>query len=485
MSKNNEFKSYEADGSGVFMTEEALQEYKATYIKPDPEEPESRDWESPNLILGRTIRRPVNDRFMKMGNGNVLVVGASGTGKTERHVIPNILQMNSSYVITDPTGEMVRSLGSVFQEHGYKIRIFNLSDMKHSNRYNPLHYVRDEVGVNLMVDCLIKNTGEDREDFWLKAERLLYSACVYYMKDFCTDESKKNLASMLDMIKSATVCEDRPSARSELDSLFEGLPKNSTAWRMYEAFKQAAGKTMKSVIVSCVARLQPFFTEPVKNLTQSDQLELEKMGDEKTALFLIPSTFDRTCSFLIPMLYSQLLETLYHVGEEQRNQGGSVQLKVPVRFMMDEFANCGVFPWLPSALSTMRVYNISATIVVQDIAQIKELYRDNWKTLVGNCSTILFFGSSEPLTVVFFSEMLTMSAKELGKIDSSLEIVLSRSFKAVLDEKYRYEEHPLYHQVIDAKKFSYEMLPEYCISESVFSDDCNAQNSDDTGARID
>lgn len=478
--KNNSYKADEVAGTGGFMSKKELQEYKDTYIKPDPPKPEERDWESPNIIMGNTMRRPVNSRMMK-GNNNVLIVGSAGTGKSRFYIKPNVLQMNSSYVITDPSGEIVYSLGKVLQDHGYKIKIFNISDMKHSNCYNPLHYIRDEAGVNSVIDCFINNTtnGKDGEDFWVKAEKLLYSACIYYLRDFCTDESKKNFAHILNMVNASAVDENNPNAKSPLDDLFEALPQSSTAWKTYKAFKQAAGKTLKSIVISCVTRLQPFFTAQVVNLTQQDQLELEKMGDEKTALFIITPQADRTYSFLASMLYSQLFETLYHVGEQQKANGGSEQLKVPVRCMMDEFANIGTVPEFPSKLSTMRKYNISATIVLQDIAQIETMYQDDWKTLVGNCSTIIFLGSSEPNTLKYFSEMLgkktitsksrnvsgkggskgfqqtgreVMTADELGRMDSNYEIVCTFALRPVFDEKYHYEKHPLYNQTADVKE---------------------------------
>ena len=481
-------------GSGGFMSKKELEEYNEKYIDPEPEDPNEP---SPNMIMSDKFRRPMNSRKI-IGNNNVLVVGGAGTGKSRFFIKPNVLQMNASYVITDPSGEIISAIGQTLSEHGYRIKIFNTTDMVHSNCYNPLEYIRDEAGVNMVIDCLINNTtnGKSDEDFWVKAEKLLYSACIFYLVDFCNDKSKKNFSSVLNLINASAVDENNTSVKSPLDLLFEGLPKDSLAWKNYKAFKQAAGKTLKSIIISCVTRLRPFMTPQVVNLTRRDEMELAKLGDEKTALFIITPQADKTYSFLPSMLYSQMFETLYFKGEEQKAAGHSEEMKIPVRCLMDEFANIGEVPEFPSKLSTMRKYNISATVVLQDIAQIEAMYKDDWKTLVGNCSSIIFLGSSEPNTLEYFSKMLgkgtvttrsrgvnkggkvggsrnfqqtgreVMTPDELGRMDpnGSMEIVYTMNLRPVFDKKYKYENHPHYKETADydkSKAFLYRQMAVY------------------------
>lgn len=343
----------EVAGTGGFMDKKEMAAYAAKYIQKDPppitkglpvayDEKNDKKMYAQNIILSQNFRRPVNSRKL-IGNNNVMVVGAAGTGKSRYIMKPNVAQMNASYVITDPSGEMIFSLGKLLKDHGYKIKIFNISDMKHSNCYNPLSYIRDEAGVKMLIECLINNTtkGEAGGDnqFFVDAEQLLYSACIFYLKDFCYDDSKKNFAGVMSMINASSVNELDPSAKSPLDNLFEQLPKNSLAWKYYKAFKQAAGKTLKSIIISCVTRLQPFLIPQVVNLTKTDDLHLERMGEEKTALFIITPQADRTYSFLASMLYHQLFETLYFTAEKKKAQTGDERLKIPVICMMDEFAN--------------------------------------------------------------------------------------------------------------------------------------------------
>lgn len=491
------YKLNEVAGSARFMTNKEIEEYTKENIEElSPEEEKDIKIAIPSMIMSDKFRRPMNSRKL-IGNNNVLVVGGAGTGKSRFFIKPNVLQMNASYVITDPSGEMIFSLGKVLQEGGYKIKIFNIADMTYSNCYNPLAYIRDEAGVNMLIDCFIKNTtadGAKNDEFFTNAEKLLYSACIFYLKDHCTDESKKNFSSVINMVNSSAVDENNPNAKSPLDILFDQLPKDSLAWKNYKAFKQAAGKTLKSIIISCVTRLRPFLTPQVASITQTDNLELEKMGDEKTALFIITPQADRTYAFLASMLYSQLFETLYYKCEQQKKQGGSEQLKIPVRCLMDEFANIGEVPKFPSLLATMRKYNISASIILQDISQIEAMYKEEWKTLVGNCSTIIFLGTQEPNTLKYFSDMLGKStvknsgrginhgskssssqninntarelrfADELGRMSSKKCIVFTQNMYPVEDLKYRYERHPRYTRTADYdnnRGYLYTKMPIY------------------------
>lgn len=480
-------------GSARFMTTNEIKQYEKEYIEPEPED---LSLPSPNMILSEKFRRPINSRAL-IGNNNVLIVGGAGTGKSRFFIKPNVLQMNASFVITDPSGEIIYSLGNALKNFGYKIKVFNISDMAHSNCYNPLQYIRDEAGVNMVIDCFIKNTtqGDSKGDeFFTNAEKLLYSACIFYLKDFCKDESRKNFASVVNMVNASAVTENNPMAKSDLDELFDNLPKDSLAWKYYKAFKQAADKTLKSIIISCLTRLQPFMTPQVANLTRTDNMELEKLGKEKTALFIITPQADRTYAFLASMLYSQLFETLYYIGEQQKAAGGSEQMDIPVRCLMDEFANIGEVPEFPSKLSTMRKYNISASIVLQDISQIESMYKDEWKTLVGNCSSIVFLGTQEPNTLKYFSEMLgkgtvknkgrgisrgkmngsnqsfqnspreLMFPDELARMHSSKCIVFTQNMRAVRDKKFPYETHPRYKQTADYDNtlgFQYNTMSAY------------------------
>lgn len=503
--KNYSYRKGEEAGTSRFMTKAELKEYTEKYIPKDPppitenlpvtyNDEQDRDKYSKYIILSNKYYRPLDSREL-IGNISTIVIGGAGSGKSRFYIKPNVLQMNASYVITDPSGEMIYSLGRVLSDHGYKIKIFNISDMEHSNTYNPLHYIRDEAGVRMLIECLITNTtngdGGGDNEYFVNAEKLLYSACIYYLRDFCEDESRKNFATIVDMINMSSVNEMDPTAKSPLDELFDKLPHNSLAWKNYKAFSQAAGKVLKNIISSCVVRLNPFMVPQVRTLTRTDSLSLEKMGDEKTALFIITPQTDRTYAFLASMLYSQLFETLYHIGEDQKARTGDERLKIPVRCMMDEFANIGEVPEFPSKLATMRKYNISASVVLQDIAQIEAMYKDNWKTLVGNCSTMVFLGTREPNTLEYFSDMLgettirtksegrskgskssssrnyqqtgrpVMTAEELGRMPADECIVFTQNMYTVKDLKYKYEEHPYYKQTADydkSKAFQYKEM---------------------------
>ena len=492
--KNYAYKSTEVAGTGGFMTEKELEKYNKQ-LEPEPED---KALPSPNMIMSMNFRRPIDMRAM-IGNNNVLVVGGSGAGKSRFFIKPNLLQMNASFVTTDPSGEIIASVGQTMADHGYKVKIFNLSDMEHSNCYNPLHYIRNEAGVGMVIDCFIKNTtdknGGKGDQFFTDAERLLYSACIFYLKDHCTDESKKNFANIVKMVNSSAVDENNPMAyKSPLDSIFEKLPKDSLAKKHYTAFKQASGKTLKSIIISCMTRLQPFMTPQVINLTKTDELELEKIGNEKTTIFIIVPQTDKTYNFLASMLYSQLFETLYHVAEQQKANGGSEMLKIPVRCMMDEFSNIGEVPEFPSRISTMRKYNISAAVALQDLSQIEAIYKDSWRTLVGNCSSILFLGTQETTTLKYFSEMLgkktvkdrsqtlnrgsrsgsgknfqnkgreVLTIDEMARLDPKNCIVFTQNMRPVLDKKFKYESHRLYGETADAdpsKTFLFTQNPIY------------------------
>lgn len=507
--RNSHFQKDAIAGTGGFLEGEEKKEYDKNFIDPgvkvekksedntntkdetqdeyidgvqDPITKKINTNASMNMIASQNMKHSINDFFTHQNN-NYAIFGGAGTGKSRSIIKPNILQMNASYVITDPSGELLVSTGKVLEENGYKIKIFNLSDMTHSNCYNPLNYIRNEAGVNMMIDCFIKNTGGDDMNgdgkFFVDAEKLLYSACIFYLLYHCDDYSKKNMSTVLAMVNSSAVDEQNPNSKSPLDQLFDGLPKNSLAWKYYKAFKQAAGRTLKSIIISCVTRLQPFMAPQVANLTSLDTIDLGSIGDEKTALFIITPQADRTYSFLASMMYAQLFETLYFKGEQQKLKTNSERLKYPVRCLMDEFANIGVIPDFPSKVSTMRKYNISVTIVLQDKAQLEAMYEKEWRTLIANCDSIIYLGSSEIDTLKYFSEKLgnmtitqrnsgrsygarggsnlsfqqtkreVMTAEEIGRLPNDECLVFTRGYRPARDKKYDYTKHKLYKLTAD------------------------------------
>ena len=481
--------SYNPDklyGDAGFRGEEDRKQYDERYVDHgkyiDPITKKPVETADPNMIASNDTKLSINDR-KTFRNNNFLILGGAGTGKSRFVIKPNLLQENCSYVVTDPSGEIIVSCGKVLSDHGYKIKIFNLSNMGHSNTYNPFNYIRDEAGVLMVIDCLIKNTtgkNEKGDQFFTNSEKLLYSACIFYLIDFETDESRKNFSSVMDMINMSQVDENNPSSKSELDLMFEQIDQTSLAAKYYKAFKQAAGKTLKSIIISCVVRLQSFMTPQVTRLTGSDNINLASIGDEKTILFIITPQADRTFAFLASMLYSQLFETLYHKGETQKLKTGSERLTYHVRCLMDEFANIGEIPEFPSKLSTMRKYNISATIVLQDNSQLQSMYKDEWRTIMANCDSTIFLGNAEPDTLKYFCEKLgnetvtaqsrgrsygsksgssqnyqqvkreTLTAEEIGRLPNDECLVFLRGERSARDKKFKYETHKNYDLTGDA-----------------------------------
>lgn len=481
--------SYNPDklyGDAGFRGEEDRKQYDERYVDHgkyiDPITKKPVETADPNMIASNDTKLSINDR-KTFRNNNFLILGGAGTGKSRFVIKPNLLQENCSYVVTDPSGEIIVSCGKVLSDHGYKIKIFNLSNMGHSNTYNPFNYIRDEAGVLMVIDCLIKNTtgkNEKGDQFFTNSEKLLYSACIFYLIDFETDESRKNFSSVMDMINMSQVDENNPSSKSELDLMFEQIDQTSLAAKYYKAFKQAAGKTLKSIIISCVVRLQSFMTPQVTRLTGSDNINLASIGDEKTILFIITPQADRTFAFLASMLYSQLFETLYHKGETQKLKTGSERLTYHVRCLTDEFANIGEIPEFPSKLSTMRKYNISATIVLQDNSQLQSMYKDEWRTIMANCDSTIFLGNAEPDTLKYFCEKLgnetvtaqsrgrsygsksgssqnyqqvkreTLTAEEIGRLPNDECLVFLRGERPARDKKFKYETHKNYDLTGDA-----------------------------------
>lgn len=430
-----------------------------------------------NIILSKNVRRPNNARHIT-GNNNMIVVGGAGSGKSQGIVIPAILQMNSNYVITDPSGELIEATGNALRENGYKIKVFNISNMKYSNCYNPLKYIETEQDVQTVIECLITNTSTSESagenQFFVDAEKLLYSACIFYLKDFSDDLTRKNFAGVLELINSSSIDENNVSGKtSELDKMFGALPQESLAAKYYKAFKQAAGKTLKAIIISCVVRLGKFMIPEVASLTNTDDIDLGMISEEKTALFIITSQVDETYNFLAAIMYTQLYLLLYRKGEDKLAKTGDARLNYPVKCIHDEFANAGKVPSYPSRLATMRKYDISSVCIIQDINQLIAMYKDEWKTILNNCSIWVYLGGNiEPESLKFFSDALgqktirtrsesyntsggssssgsvsnqasgrsLMTVSELSRMDSSKCIIIQygSSIKyPIMDDKYR------------------------------------------------
>ncbi len=324
-------------------------------------------------------------------------------------VKPNLLQANCSYVITDPSGELLETMGSYLERMGYEVRVFNLVQMDHSFCYNPFHYIRDDNGVLTMITALIKNTtpeGKSSNDpFWEKAETALLQALCFFLQSECNPEDR-NFTNVMKLLRCAEVREGQEDYDSTLDIMFKDLKAKDPehiAVRQYAVFKQAAGKTAQSILVSCSVRLTVFNMQSIANLTGTDSVDLASIGDRKVALFCITPTADTTFNFLVAMMYTQLFETLYHHAETGCK---GKRLPVHVRFLLDEFANVGTIPDFPQKLSTMRKYEISCSIIIQALSQLKAMYKDDWEVLVGNCDSRLFLGGADETTLKYISNSL-------------------------------------------------------------------------------
>ncbi len=378
-------------------------------IYTDPKDSPNSDGDY-NMILTDQVFLSMNTRQTRRNN-NVMVVGGSGAGKSRFFVKPNLLQANCSYVITDPAGELLETQAGFLEREGYKIKCFNLVEMKHSNCYNPFNYIRDDLGVLILINCLIKNTNPDGKSggdpFWEKSETALLQALMFYLIKYRPKE-EQNFTSIMKLLRAAEVDENNPNVKSPLDRIFDEVAKrdsNSIALKQYMTFKMGAGKTLKSILISCSVRLTVFNMKEIENLTGTDDIDLGSIGDEKQALFIVIPAADSTYNFLVSMMYSQLFETLYFHAETQCK---GKRLNYHVRFMLDEFANIGQIPEFTKKLATMRKYEISCSIILQNLAQIKAMYKDDWEGLIGNCDSFLFLGGQEYSTLEYLS-------KELGK----------------------------------------------------------------------
>lgn len=501
---------------------------------------------SQNVALSMDTRKTLR-------NNNVLIIGGSGAGKTRFFVKPNILQTNCNMVITDPSGELLESCGTYLKEEGYTVKVFNLVEMHKSNCYNPFHYIRDDQGVIMMINCLIKNTtppeSSSNDPFWEKSETALLQALCFYLKDHRPEE-EQNFAMIMELLRWAEVDERNPDFESKLDRVFlkskkktqrsaasihgmgigvnitpedvefnkylakthykdengemqenigfkslEELDTNGTdiAVKQYKIFKMGAGKTAKSILISCAVRLTVFNLPQLARLTGTDDIHLEDLGGtnpnkKKQALFVIIPAADSTFNFLVSMMYSQLFETLYFVAETSP-ACNKKRLPMHVKFLLDEFANIGTIPEFTKKLATMRKYEISCSVILQNLAQIKTMYKDDWESIVGNCDSMVFLGGKEFTTLEYLSKELgnqtiisqsrtmqlsgkgggggsiqrpieqraLMTPDELGNMDNAKCVVQIRGLDPFLDYKFDYVKHPKYKRTSDANpELSYQ-----------------------------
>ena len=377
-----------------------------------------------NILLTKTERlsmngRPSNPKYAR--NKNVLVIGGSGSGKTRFYVKPNLMQMHSSYCVTDPKGTIVLECGKMLEDNGYEIRILNTINFKKSMKYNPFSYIHSEKDILKLVQTIIANTkGEGEkagEDFWVKAEKLYYTALIAYIY-YEAPKEEKNFATLLDMIDASEVREDDENYKNPIDRLFEALEKKEPshfAVKQYKKYKLAAGKTAKSILISCGARLALFDIQELRDLMSEDELELDCLGDRKTALFVIISDTDDTFNFVVSIMYSQLFNLLCDKADDV--YGG--RLPVHVRFLLDEFANIGLIPKFEKLIATIRSREISASIILQAQSQLKAIYKDNADTIIGNCDSTLFLGGKEKTTLKELSETLGKETIDLYNISET------------------------------------------------------------------
>ena len=439
-----------------------------------------------NVILTKTesltmSSRPKNPKHAR--NKNVLIVGGSGSGKTRFWLKPNLMQCHSSYVVTDPKGSIVVECGKMLLRNGYKIKILNTINFKKSMHYNPFAYLRSEKDILKLVTTLIANTkgeGKTGDDFWVKAETLLYTALIGYIY-FEAPENEQNFSTLIEFINASEVREDDEDFQNPVDLMFEALEKKDPqhfAVRQYKKYKLAAGKTAKSILISCGARLAPFDIKELRELTAYDEMELDTLGDKKTALFIIISDTDDTFNFLVSMAYTQLFNLLCDKADDV--YGG--RLPVHVRCLIDEAANIGQIPKLEKLMATIRSREISACLVLQAQSQLKALYKDNADTIIGNCDSMIFLGGKEKITLKDLSETLgketidmfntsdtrgtqrsyglnyqklgkeLMSMDELAVMDGGKCILQLRGVRPFLSEKYDITKHPQYKYLSDFDK---------------------------------
>lgn len=464
------------------------------------EEYGSAKWANPNTVCKKYANKDyftnkVFSQNVRMGldgkkhrrNLNTVVIGGSGAGKTRFYAKPNIMQCNTSFVVLDPKGEIIRSVGHLLEDNGYVIKVIDLIDMSKSLGYNPFHYIRSDKDVLKLITNLIRNTtpkGSSTNDpFWEKSETALLEALMLYLYHYAP-EDEQNITMIMEMLNYAEVKEDEEDYESPLDELFKRLEiidSNSLALKQYKIYKQAAGKTAKSILISVGVRLAAFNLEELASLTRFDEMELEQIGERKTALFAIIPDNDSTFNFIVGMLYTQLFQMLYYQADYVH--GG--ELPVPVHFLMDEFANVALPDEFDKLLSTMRSRQIFVSIILQNLAQIKALYKDSWESIVGNCDELYYLGGNEQSTHKYISELLgketldtntfgkstghsgsystnfqqtgreLLTADEVRLLDNNDGLLFIRGERPIKDRKYNLLKHPNIKQTLDGGYIPY------------------------------
>lgn len=435
---------------------------------------------SSNKIFSQNVRMGLDGKKHRR-NLNTIVIGGSGAGKTRFYAKPNILQCNTSFVVLDPKGEIIRSVGHLLEAKDYVIKVIDLIDMSKSLGYNPFHYIQNDKDILKLITNLIRNTtpkGSNTNDpFWEKSETALLEALMLYLYHYAP-EDEQNFTMVMEMLNYAEVKEDEEDYESPLDELFkrlEALDSNSLALKQYKIYKQAAGKTAKSILISVGVRLAAFNLEELASLTRFDEMELEQIGERKTALFAIIPDNDSTFNFIVGMLYTQLFQMLYYQADYVH--GG--ELPVPVHFLMDEFANVALPDEFDKLLSTMRSRQIFVSIILQNLAQIKALYKDSWESIVGNCDELYYLGGNEQSTHKYISELLgketldtntfgkstghsgsystnfqqtgreLLTADEVRLLDNNDGLLFIRGERPIKDKKYNLLNHPNIKQTLD------------------------------------
>ncbi|MST67800.1 TraM recognition domain-containing protein [Lachnospiraceae bacterium BSM-380-WT-5A] len=461
-----------------------------------------------NIILTQTERLTMNSRpkLPKYArNKNVIVIGGSGSGKTRFYVKPNLMQMpdNVSYVVTDPKGTIIVECGTMLVRHGYRIKVLNTINFKKSMHYNPFHYIRCEKDILKLVNTIIANTkGEGEkatEDFWVKAERLLYTALIGYIW-YEAPEEEQNFATLLEFINASETREEDEEFKNAVDELFEELEAENPehfAVRQYRKYKLAAGKTAKSILISCGARLAPFDIAELRELTRYDEMELDMLGDQKTAMFVIISDTDDTFNFIVAIMYTQLFNLLCDKADDEH--GG--RLPYHVRLLLDEFSNIGQIPKFDKLIATIRSREISASIILQSQSQLKTIYKDAAETIIGNCDTVLFLGGKESSTLKEISETLgketidlyntsdtrgnnrsyglnyqktgkdLMSRDELAVMDGNKCILQLRGVRPFFSDKYDITKHRRYKELSDYNRKNEFDIEKYLEHKLVISRD--------------
>ena len=447
-----------------------------------------------NVLLSQTERLTMASRPKKVEyarNKNILIIGGSGSGKTRFFVKPNLMQMHSSYVVTDPKGTIVIECGKMLKYNGYEIKIFNTINFKKSMKYNPFAYIKSEKDILKFVDTLVANTQGSgaKEDFWVKAEKLYYTSLIGYIMTQ-VPESERNMSTLLYLVNNSQASESDENFKNPVDELFEILENenpNHFAVGQYKKFKLASGETTKSILISCATRLSPFDIPALRELTEYDEMKLDTLGDKKTALFVIISDTDKTFNFLVSIMYTQLFNLLCEKADDV--YGG--RLPVHIRFLLDEFANIGEIPNFDKLVATIRSRELSASIILQTKSQLKSIYKENADTIVGNCDTVVFLGGGEETTLKDISEVLgketidtlnnslsrgqsasystsyqkmgreLMTKNELFEMSGKKCIVRIRGSKPFLSNKFDITKHKNYKLLLDSNKENEFNIEEY------------------------